>query len=393
MRTIKQIVKDVVLRVLLPVFYKRQSDKNSVIKGRVVFFETKEIKMPNSFGILFDRLTADVEKSVCYVTLAQNYVSYGQYLLNCIKALRLVARAEVVFLDDASDVISCIPLRSETKIIQLWHACGAFKKWGMSTADLLFGGTREEIRRHPFYKNLTLVTVSSPNVIWAYAEAMDLHDQEEIIKPIGVSRTDVYFDEGFIEKARDRLNKSFGIDFKKKIILYVPTFRGKANNAIGPDKLDIAAMKEALADDYALLIKHHPFVKRKPAIPIDCQDFAFTVDDDTAIEDLLCVADICISDYSSVIFEYSLFKRPMVFFAYDIDEYEEWRGFYYDYDELTPGPVYGDTESVIRYIRTLDEEFDPQEVASFREKFMCACDGHASDRIISEVFPVRSERP
>lgn len=107
------------------------------------------------------------------------------------------------------------------------------------------------------------------------------------------------------------------------------------------------------------------------------------------IEDLLCVSDICISDYSSLVFEYSLFERPMLFFAYDLDEYFDWRGFYYDYNELTPGPVCKTNDEMIDYISHLDERFDKQKVIDFKEKFMRSCDGHATDRILHMVFADR----
>ena len=103
------------------------------------------------------------------------------------------------------------------------------------------------------------------------------------------------------------------------------------------------------------------------------------------IDKLLCVSDVCISDYSSLIFEYSLFERPMIFFAYDLDEYFDWRGFYYNYDELTPGPIVKTTEEIIDYIQHLDTRFNPSQVRAFREKFMSACDGHATDRILELV--------
>jgi len=106
---------------------------------------------------------------------------------------------------------------------------------------------------------------------------------------------------------------------------------------------------------------------------------------DLDIEQLLCVSDICISDYSSLIFEYSLFERPMIFYAYDLDNYFDWRGFYYNYDELTPGPIVTSTEEIIDYIQNLDTRFDKAEVHAFREKFMSACDGHATDRIVELV--------
>ena len=91
-----------------------------------------------------------------------------------------------------------------------------------------------------------------------------------------------------------------------------------------------------------------------------------------------------------MIFEYSLFERPMLFFAYDLEDYFDWRGFYYDYDELTPGPVVKTTEEVIHYIENLDVMFDREQVHAFREKFMSACDGHATDRIMHLV--VNSEK-
>ena len=105
-----------------------------------------------------------------------------------------------------------------------------------------------------------------------------------------------------------------------------------------------------------------------------------------SIEELLFVADICISDYSSLVFEYSLFEKPMIFFAFDLDNYYDWRGFYYDYKEFVPGPIYTTTEEMIDYIKHIDTKFDKQKVKQFRDKFMSACDGHATERIMKLVF-------
>ena len=72
----------------------------------------------------------------------------------------------------------------------------------------------------------------------------------------------------------------------------------------------------------------------------------------------------------------------MIFFAYDLDDYNDWRGFYYSYDEFTPGPVLTTSEEVVDYLVHLEERFDPGEVEAFRDKFMSACDGHATDRVL-----------
>ncbi len=70
--------------------------------------------------------------------------------------------------------------------------------------------------------------------------------------------------------------------------------------AKGPDALDLAEMRATLGDDYVVLIKHHPFVKKRPRVPEECSDFAYDVTQQFSIDTLLCAADVCISDYSSL---------------------------------------------------------------------------------------------
>ena len=111
-----------------------------------------------------------------------------------------------------------------------------------------------------------------------------------------------------------------------------------------------------------------------------------------SIEDLLCVSDVCISDYSSLVFEYSLFEKPMIFFAYDLDNYYDWRGFYYDYKDFVPGPIHTTCEEMIDYIKNLDTQFDKNKVIEFKNKFMSACDGHATERIMKLVFDESLDR-
>ncbi|WP_304425515.1 CDP-glycerol glycerophosphotransferase family protein [uncultured Adlercreutzia sp.] len=381
----KTAAKDVLFGIVLPRIYRRAAEE-PIKPGKVVFMENKEADVPESFEVLYERLSADPALTVSFVSLGENRVSLLRYCRNCAAVVRELATAQCVFLNDASNVISCLPLRSGTKVVQLWHGCGAFKKWGMSTADLIFGGSREDILRHPFYKNLSLVTVSSPEVVWAYEEAMVLQDAPGIVQPVGVSRTDVFFDEAYLAAAQDKLYEIVPAARGKKVLLYAPTFRGFVANAEGPDALDLPAMCEALGDEFVLVIKHHPFVKERPAVPESCTGFAFDVTDKLGINELLCGADMVISDYSSLVFEYSLFARPMIFFAYDRNDYADWRGFYYDYDELTPGPVCATTDEAIAAVKTFDERFDPAEVEAFRERFMSACDGHATDRIIEFAF-------
>lgn len=370
----------------LPAAYNSQVG-NPVQEDKIIFVETRYETMSNNFRTLYDTLKEGYAFNIHVHYLKDTLVPKKEFEANCARMLEDAATAKYVFLNEASRPISCVNLRPETIVTQLWHGCGAFKKFGMSTAELIFGTSKEQMIRHPYNKNYTYVTVSSPEVVWAYAEAMDMKDRQEAILPIGTSRTDVFFREENMEAARRKLESLMPAAKGKKVILYAPTFRGRVAKATTPDHLSVEKFAEAFSDEYVLLFKHHPIVKSRPEIPEEYQGtFAMDVSDEMIIDDLLFVSDICISDYSSLIFEYSLFERPMIFFAYDLDEYFEWRGFYYNYDELTPGPVFKENEEMIDYIRNIEERFDKQKVADFREKFMSACDGHATERIMNLVF-------
>ena len=384
-QTRKKVGQILMFRIVFPLGYKHYIKGKKIKREKAVFVEVRFDEITGSFRLVYDRMKADGFD--VHEQFIEN-IKPGKwgYIKRCLRMLEDISDAHYVFLNDACNVTSCIPLRKGTKIYQLWHACGAFKKFGMSTAELIFGDNRKSLERYPNYGNLSYVTVSSPEVIWAYEEAMNLKDTKTQVVATGVSRTDVFYDQHFIEQSKAAVYSVCPAAENKKIILYAPTFRGRVAKAESPDCLDIPAMKRALGDEYVLLIKHHPFVKQPPVVPEDCTDFAMDVTKSLEIDQLLCASDVCVSDYSSLICEYSLFERPMIFFAYDLDDYFDWRGFYYNYDELTPGPVVKETEEIIDYIRHLDARFDQAQVHAFKEKFMSSCDGHATDRIMALVL-------
>ncbi|MBQ9068424.1 MAG: CDP-glycerol glycerophosphotransferase family protein [Eggerthellaceae bacterium] len=387
---IKRWMKDIALDLMFPRSY-RAAARACPDPQTVVFLETKESVMPVAMRHAYDRLVCETDFDVQFVTLRNTESSLSDYFKHCRNAVPVLARARCIFLCDSSDLVSALPLREETRVVQLWHACGAFKKWGMSTADSLFGESRADQLRHPFYGNLDLVTVSAPEVVWAYEEAMHLGAENGapgVVQPVGVSSTDVYFDEGFQERSRRQLEEVVPQAVGKKVVFYAPTFRGRVRKAQGPDYLDVEELARTLGDEWVLVVRHHPYVSHPPAIPDHLAAFAVDVSGDArlSIEGLLCASDVLVTDYSSVVFEFSLFERPVCFFAPDRADYGDWRGFYYDYDELAPGPVFEDSASMAAWIADAPEQFDRARIQAFREKFMSACDGHATDRIFAFAF-------
>lgn len=292
------------------------------------------------------------------------------------------AQSKCVFLTDNFDPLYAHQPRKETKVIQLWHACGAFKKWGFSTLDLAWGGKREDFLRFPLHNTYTDVFVSSEAVIPCYAEAFNCSERK--IKAFGTPRTDVYFDSEFVSAQRDELLKIFPEIGDRKIILYAPTFRGNSPDlAYNEDPLDYGKLKEAFGDEYAVVLKLHPFTARKFGLTDEEKekygDFVFNGSNSVKIETALCAADILIADYSSLIFEYSLLNKPMLFYAYDLEQYEHDRSFYFEYKSFVPGKIVVNNDEIVEAIKNGD--FRTDRIPAFREKFMGACDGECVKRI------------
>ena len=384
-RLINRAFKIALLDLILPAKYRRAA-KEPVDENKIVFVEVRLPYITNSFSVIFDELANHYDYTIHTQFLLNDNTSKFDYVKRCKNTVEDIATAKYVFVNEASNALSAVKLRPETKIIQLWHGCGAFKRFGFSTADLIFGDNRKEQLRHPHYKNYSLVTVSSPEVIWAYKEAMNIPESSDIVQALGSSRTDIFYDEEFISAAREKLYKVFPPAQGKKVILYAPTFRGRVARAATPDMLNVDMFYEHLGDEYVLLFKHHPLVKNPPKISAERSDFAVNVGGLLSIEELICVSDICISDYSSLVFEYSLFERPLIFFAYDLEEYFDWRGFYYDYYELAPGLIAKTNFEMIDYIENIEERFDKKAIQDFRYKFMRSCDGHSTQRILEYCF-------
>ena len=377
---LRRIRKHYRYKVYFPKVYSSYCTE-SVQENKVLFLEMRFTKLSNSFELIYKALEESGEYDLKCSYVQFNFIRGREFTQRVNEMLKELATAKYVFVDDASLILSSIPLRKETVAINLWHACGAFKKFGRSTAELKFGSSAATLDKYPNYGNLTHVTVSSPEVIWAYEEAM--HLPKGIVKATGVSRTDQFYDKKFVESRKQKLYEIMPEAKDKKVILYAPTFRGHVATASSPDRIDFERFCRELGNEYVIVCKHHPFVKNPPIIPEELQHFARDLTKYLSIEDLLCCADICISDYSSLVFEYTLFEKPMIFYAYDYDNYCDWRGFYYDYSEFTPGPVVQTEDELLNSIKNIDTQFDKQKVIDFKEKFMGSCDGHATERIIA----------
>ena len=126
------------------------------------------------------------------------------------------------------------------------------------------------------------------------------------------------------EKDITDIKKKLGISPEKKVIMYAPTWRVRNQFNM---KIDIQELKKQIQDDYVLMLRIHPFAVK--GLKEDLLDeFVINVSNYPSVEELYLASDIVITDYSSVMFDYAILNRPMLFFTYDLEDYRDTlRGF------------------------------------------------------------------
>lgn len=189
-----------------------------------------------------------------------------------------------------------------------------------------------------------------------------------------------------------QLKQKLKIPLDKKTILYAPTWRDDEYYGKGQYKfklkLDLDLLKEQLGDEYVVLLRTHHYI----ADALDTtglEDFAFNLSKYDDISEVYLISDICITDYSSVFFDFANLKRPLLFYTYDLDKYRDvLRGFYIDMETELPGPLVYTSEEVVDKIKNIDKltaEYQ-QRYDQFYERFCSWEDGNAAKRVVEEVF-------
>jgi CDP-ribitol ribitolphosphotransferase len=273
--------------------------------------------------------------------------------------------------------------RPGTARVQVWHAAGAFKKFGYSVIDKSFGADEDTIRLVPIHSNYDVCLVSSTAAIPHYMDAFHL-PRDRFTSALGLPRVDLFFDEGRRARASEAIRRRYGLPADRKVLLFAPTFRGDAvRSARYDDNLDLGAMRDALAGDWLLLVRLHPLVRESVHLPPDLAGFVIDVSDWPDVNELMLVADLLVTDYSSVIFEFALLDRPMAFFAPDHDDYLGERDFYFDYRAGVPGPVFEATPELADYVAA--GRFGVERVRAFARKWFDVADGHAAERFVDRI--------
>lgn len=341
------------------------------VRQRVVFVSYFSETPNGNLKCMMDYIESksDVDTVHLFASYGKGAKAKLRFIGHTLRETFYYCTSSLILLEGNSYVLSVIKKKKGVTAIQVWHAAGAFKKFG-ADVDRLYK-----------ISGLDCALVSSPCVEDIYAHALNV--PRENVRAVGIPRADVFTDDGFLKAAREKLDEAHPEVRGKRTVLYAPTFRGKGIDDINAKDVGITDIC-GLLPDCALLVRKHPLME-----PLKNADKYVSLDDADLME-ALAAADILITDYSSIIFEYSLLDRPMIFLAPDAGAYEDERGFYFGYEGFVPGRLCINVEEAAAAIEKGD--FAPEKRAEFRDKFTYGFDGTATERAAKMAFDIARMR-
>lgn len=364
---IKQCIKMLLQNVVLPLIYFVYR-RRPVEQGRILMADAHHAEMPFSMRRMYEALRAQGREPELFIADFGS-VGFGQMARFLVRFMRAYATAEYVFICDYFLPASSCKKRPETTLVQLWHSCGLMKRIAFDAGD--------DIPKHyhgDLFGNYSYLTMSAEVCVPVHARALRL--PAERIRATGISRTDSYFDPAWNARCREQFDRLHPEAKGKRIAVWAPTFRGNAGRPYLAGLEEVRAAARELGGEWHVVIKAHPHIDAHGRVS-NCE---------IPTEELFAIADLLITDYSSVMFDYLLYGKPLLLFAPDLREYEKQRGFYLDYREM-PFEIVEDGDRLAGAIRESTDyaQRREQEIKAFCEKYVGACDGHATERILRLV--------
>lgn len=283
--------------------------------------------------------------------------------------------------------------RKNQVYLQCWHGTPLKRLgWDLEKTDNALNTTNElKVKYLTEAKKFTYLISPSEFATEKFISAFNLRKlkKEDCIIEKGYPRNDFLYN--YTSEDIGRIKKNLNIEkINKKIILYAPTWRDNQHEAgVGytyKTEVDFDLLQKELGQDYIILFRAHYFVANSFDFE-KYKGFIYNVSDIDDINELYVISDMLITDYSSVFFDYANLKRPVIFYMYDLDMYEnDMRGFYIDLKEL-PGEIIKTEEELIKEIKNLESNFKYDDrYKKFNNKYNYLDDGQASQRVVDFII-------
>jgi CDP-glycerol glycerophosphotransferase len=307
--------------------------------------------------------------------------------------IRALAQAE--FWIDNQGFPLRLAKRPETTYIQTWHG-SALKRMGFDEPTYRVMSEQEQRAYRAALDRFDHFLVRSEHDVRTLARAYRI--PEEKLLRTGYPRNDALVraarDPRSAEPARRGLAERLGIPPGRRVLLYAPTFRAGPDGGVRDFELpfDVERFADRFGDRYTLLVRSHYL--NRVTLPPSVAGRVTDVTGEADITPLLLLSDALITDYSSVMFDYALLHRPLVFYAYDWEEYaRDVRGTYFDLREEAPGPVVRTEEELLTAVSDLPALSSRYEarLKEFVDKYGEYDRGDAAARIVDRFFPPAGE--
>lgn len=283
--------------------------------------------------------------------LDNGFVNKISYIFHMFVQMFHIATSKVVVLDSYCICISILKHKNSLKVIQMWHAMGAFKKFGYSILDQKEGSSNKLAKLMGMHKNYDYVFTSSLKCLDSFAEAFNVEKDKMVIMPLPC--VDLLTNSKAINKSRKKVLAKYKDINKKKVILYAPTFRKNYDMTDDINKL----IDEIDFEKFNLIIKLHPLSN------VIINDKRVIFDNDFSTIDMAIISDYVITDYSAVVFEVALLNKPLFFYTFDKKTYIDERNFYIDFDKEMPGVISDNPRDIISAIE--ENKYNLNKVKKF----------------------------
>ncbi|MCE5553134.1 CDP-glycerol glycerophosphotransferase family protein [Staphylococcus pseudintermedius] len=276
--------------------------------------------------------------------------------------------------------------------IQTWHGT-PLKRLANDMKVVRMPGTTTSLYKRNFHKETSRWDyLISPNRYSSEIFRTAFWMPPEKTLEIGYPRNDILVNRADDVALQAEIREELNIPKGKKIIMYAPTWRDdefvKKGSYTFKLKIDLARLQETIGDDYVVLLRMHYLIANALDLK-GFEDFAIDVSNYNDISRLYLISDCLITDYSSVMFDYGILKRPQLFFPYDIEKYAtELRGFYIDYHNDLPGPIYTDPDALIEGLKNIEQirETYQDQIEAFHQRFCSMENGRAAQYIGDMIY-------
>lgn len=341
---------------------------NKLRKNRIVYFASfvedlipivKKLNQDTTFEIILF-YHPRIEQHIINMQVSKKY---RQSNIGVIKELFYLSTSKWIIVDTYYLILGGIKKRSSQKVIQTWHAAGALKKFGLEDQAIIHATDAEIKQFKKVYRSFDYILTGSDTMGDIFKNSFGITNNQ--LLKIGLPRMDQYSDLCEVNELKSKYKQELNIPTDKLLALYVPTYR--------ENKLSIAELPvdfSQLNDEWIPMVKLHPAVELLQ--PID-----FISTEDTT--KLMIAADVIITDYSSLAMEASYLQKPVLFFAYDKDQYNREKGLIPKYEEAVNYQIYENPTSLLHALNNKQYKL-PVEMNKIWNKYN---NGNAAEQLVN----------